>query len=121
MNMNTYISHYLDLDDIEDTVKNAMQLDIIKNNKKKENNMNKNFEIIKGAGYTIEATTTKYGEGYMHLVQAGKRVARIPFMTNNRSAKKIVEELPTSRTGTHSDLAMKQLASVIVALNVVAI
>lgn len=119
MNMKTYISHYFDFDEVEDIVKNTMQRAILKNNKKKEHNMNKNYERITQCGYTVEATTGKHGESYMHLVQKGLRVARIPFMTNNRSAKKIVEELPLSRNGSHADFAMKQLVAVIVALNVI--
>lgn len=119
MNMNTYISHYFDFDEVEDIVKNTMQRTILKNNKNKEHKMNTNFEQITICGYTVEATTGKKGEGYMHLVQNGTRVARIPFMTNNRSAKKIMEELPLSRKGTHADMALKQLVAVIVALNVI--
>jgi len=117
--MNTYISHYVDFDEVEDIVKNTMQHTIIKNNKNKEHNMNKNLKRITKCGYTVEATTGKNGEGYMYLVRSGARIVRVTFMTNNRSAKKIVEELPLSRNGSHADLAMKLLVGAIKSLNVI--
>lgn len=74
--------------------------------------MNGNYKAITEAGYTLEATTTKYGEGYMHLLQDGERVIRIHIMTNNRTGKVIMASLPKAMPGSHVDCAMNDLREV---------
>jgi hypothetical protein len=74
--------------------------------------MNKNYEQIIEAGYTLEVTTTKRGEGYMHLLRHGERVIRIHIMTNNRTGKVIMASLPNAQAGTRMDIAMNDLKEV---------
>lgn len=74
--------------------------------------MNENYKQVKKAGYTLEVTTTKYGEGYMHLLKEGVRVIRIHIMTNNRAGKAIMETLPNTRPGSHMDCAMNDLKQI---------
>ena len=74
--------------------------------------MNENYKAITKAGYTLEVTTIKYGEGYMHLLQDGERVIRIHIMTNNRTGKVIMASLPKAMPGSHVDCAMNDLKEV---------
>lgn len=74
--------------------------------------MNENYKAITEAGYKLEVTTTKYGEGYMHVLEGSERVIRIHIMTNNRTGKVIMASLPKAKPGTLMDIAMGDLREV---------